>query len=340
MVRKTLALLAVPAVVLAIAVSGVAFVPGILNAMGPGPAATSIGAPAWKVGDSWTYNVSVTPRLGSEILPQAMVLAGSTYATVPMDGTLTMTVSGSVNTDQGDAWNTTLSGSLGMNPLRPIPMTDPAVQTASRHSVSTTGFAWYRQSDLAPIYSLKTVAVSMTWNLTMGNWSMYHPMMNGTYTLTYTATTGVSYHPALTVWRFPLEENATWDVRSNATIHYASTFSILGPNLTYETNRSVSFTVPLAFSMHTGLMESVTTPAGTFDALPVWASRGPSFLQVPDPDASAMMNLTADSDFAMPHGFATAWFSAQAGNVVRVDANPPGCDGPSIRLDLVSYTYG
>lgn len=337
---KTLMLFAVPMVALAFAVSAVALAPGILHAMGPSPAATPIPAPTWKVGDSWTYNVSMALGSGEEILPQAMVQSSPMPVPFPLTGTLTMTVAGAVSTNEGEAWNTTLSGSLALAPLRPIILSVPTTQTSSLSGVTQSGFVWLRQSDLAPIYSKKTVQIVATWNMSMGNRTIFPPFMNGTYSVTYTATTEVSYHPALAIWQFPLHENATWDVRSNATIRYASTFEFQGPNVTFATNRSVAFTVPVDFSVHTGLFENVTTPAGTFEALPAWASRGPVFPAIPDPDASAMMNLTADTELAVPHGFGTSWFSAQAGNVVRVDAYPASFVGPFVRLDLVSYTYG
>jgi hypothetical protein len=84
------------------------------------------------------------------------------------------------------------------------------------------------------------------------------------------------------------------------------------------------------------LSADVTTPAGTFRALPVSLSRG---VVVPDRDASAVMNLTAGADLDLPHAFATGWFSGQVGNVVRATMASPTFDGPRIELDLVSYSY-
>ena len=331
--RKLLTLLAVPLVALAIAVSAVAIVPGMLNALSPA-AATSIAAPAWKVGDRWTYNVSLAPLGEQEILPQEMTTTAPTIPSPLVVGTLTEAVVGTVSTDSGAAWNVTLAGTL--NVREPAPMA--GMQSLFLPTVPVTGFVWLRQSDLAPVYSEKSVHLGTSWTLAFGNRTWYTPLANATYALSYNATTQVWYHPPLTMWQFPLEENSTWAVRSNATIDYASTFAFSGPNVTFETNHSATFTVPVDFSMHTGFFENVTTPAGTFRALPVSAFRGPLFPEVPDRDASAMMNLTGATDLAMPRGLGTAWFSASAGNVVKADTFSEGVEGPRIELDLVSYT--
>ncbi len=332
--RKLLTLLAVPLVALAIAVSAVAIVPGMLSALSP-TYATSIAAPAWKVGDTWTYNVSLAPLGEQEILPQEMTTTVPTLPSSLVVGTLTETVAGTVSTDAGAAWNVTVDGSLNVG--GPAPMA--GVQSLTLRTVPVTGFVWLRQSDLAPVYSEKSVHLATSWTLSFGNRTWYTPMANATYSLTYDATTQVWYHPPLTIWQFPLEENSTWAVRSNATIEYASTFAFSGPNVTFETNHSANFTVPVDFSMHTGFFENVTTPAGTFRALPVSAFRGPLFPAVPDRDVSAMMNLTGETDLAMPRGLGTAWFSASAGNVVKANTFSEGFEGPRIELDLASYTF-
>lgn len=326
-------------VALAIAVSAVAIVPGMLSALSPAPAVTSIAAPAWKVGDRWTYNVSLAPAGEDEILPQEMMPSSPMTVAPLVVGTLTETVAGSVSTDSGPAWNTTLSGDLNL--WTPAPMTgaQTALEPLSMRTVTVTGFVWLRQSDLAPVFSEKSVHMDATWTLSFGNDTWYGMLANATYTLTYDATTQVWYHPPLAIWQFPLEQNTSWDVRSNATIGYASTFAISGPNVTWQSNHTAAFTLPVDFSMHTGFFENVTTPAGTFRALPAWASRGPVFPEVPDRDASALMNLTEETDLAMPRGFATAWFSASAGNVVKATTFTEGFEGPRIQMDLVSYTF-
>lgn len=323
---------------LAIAVSAVAIVPGMLSALSPA-AATSIAAPAWKVGDRWTYNVSLAPWREEEILPQEMMPSNGTWSSPIVLGTLTETVAGSVSTDAGPAWNTTLSGDLNFGGPAPMSGTQAVYQPMSFRTVSVAGFVWLRQSDLAPVYSEKSVHMEASWTFSWGNTTWYGTLSNATYSLMYTATTQVWYHPPLTIWQFPLEENTSWAVRSNATIDYASTFAFSGPNMTFESNHSATFTVPVAFSMHTGFFENVTTPAGTFRALPVSAFRGETFPEVPDRDASAMMNLTGETDLAMPRGLGTSWFSGSVGNVVKANTFTSDFEGPRIQLDLVSYTF-
>lgn len=337
--RKSLILLAVPTLAVVLAVAALAVVPGAQNALSQGPSATSISAPTWKVGDRWTYNVSMASIRAEPVLPSSIMANAPVPVGSVVGGTLSEAVVGSVSTPSGSAWNETVDGSLAFGPPRPIIMTQPIVQTLSMPVVRVSGFVWLRQSDLALVYSLKSVNLSRNWTPGVVMPGSYGMLANATYTLTYDATTQIWYQPALAIWHFPLEENATWNVSSNATIRYASSFQVLGPNVTYEAHHFANFTVPVDFTMRTGRFEDVTTPAGTFHALPAWASRGTLLPGVPDRDASAVTNLTGETDLEMPHTFATAWFSAQAGNVVRADFWTGFLDGPRIEMDLVSYTF-
>ncbi len=74
-------------------------------------------------------------------------------------------------------------------------------------------------------------------------------------------------------------------------------------------------------------------------ALPAWASHGSRYAEIPDRDAGATMNLTGGTDLEAPRPFATVWFSAAAGNVVRADFGAATFDGPRLELDLASYTF-
>lgn len=337
--RKGLLVLAVPTLVLILVVATLAFVPGILRTLAQGPSATSISAPTWKVGDRWTYNVSLTSVREDEILPPAMMPAEPTSNESFLVGTLTESVVGIVSTPSGEAWNVTLDGSFGFEAPRSISMSEPTVQSLSTPGATTSGFAWLRQTDLAPIYSLKSVHLARNWTLWIGISSDYGLLANATYSLSYDASTQIWYAPALTIWSFPLEQNVSWNVSSNATVRYASSFRIAGPNVTFEADHSANFTVPVDFAMRTGLFENVSTPAGTFRALPAWASHASRYAEIPDRDASAMMNLTGGMDVETPRSFATVWFSAEAGNVVRAEFGTAILDGPRVELDLVSYTF-
>ncbi len=338
--RRLLPLLAVTAMVVAVAAAAVAFVPGMLSALSPAAdASTSIAAPTWKVGDTWTYNVSFGSVDERGMLPQEMTAPTAVPVDAFVHGTLKEAVAGTVSTDYGSAWNVTETLSLAFGEPQPLGP-QPIMQPLALAPVSVSGFAWVRQSDLALIYTMKTVGVSASWTFNesmMTSWSQ-GAVTSATYTLLYGATTQVWYHPALTVWQFPLTENATWRVAANATVRYASTFEVSGPNVTFDSSHAVNFTFPVEFTMHTGLFDNVTTPAGTFRALPVAATRGLAVPPIEDRDASATMNLTSDFDDVMVHGFASAWFSAQVGNVVKADLGMGGFIGPRIELDLVSYT--
>ena len=338
MQRKILTLIAVPLVAIALAASAVAFVPGILNAFSAGPTvATSIAAPTWKVGDTWTYNVSLASMDEQQVLPEEMLVQPSTWSGTLVVGTLTETVVGSVSTPYGAAWNTTVNATLSFGEPQPMNATQPMLEPMTLHAVRVSGFVWYRTADLAPVYALKTVDMGSTWTATAGTLTDFGMLANATYSLSYTATTQIWYHPPLAVWQFPLAENESWNVSSNATIHFASSFDFEGPNITYTSSHSANFTVPLEFAMRTGSFENVTTPAGTFRALRVSAIHR-EFPEVSDTDASAVMNLTGETDLVMPRALASAWFSGLVGNVVKADLGL-GFEGPRVELDLVSYSY-
>ena len=337
MQRKMLTLLAVPVLAIALAASAVAFVPGILNAFSAGPStATSFAAPTWKVGDTWTYNVSLG-SMDAQVMPSEMLVGTSWGNESPVLGTLTETVVGSVSTPYGQAWNTTVDATLAFGEPQPVTGMQPMMDTLSMRAVSLTGFVWYRASDLAPVYAVRTVRLDSTWTVSSGTWMDFITLANATYSLNYTATTAISFAPPLEVYAFPMPQNATWNATSNATVRYTSTFDFSGPNVTYAASHEANFTVPLHLAMRTGLFENVTTPAGTFRALPVAASRG-EFGPVADRDASAMLNLTESMDVEVPHAFATAWFSGTVGNVVKADLGFGGFESPRVELDLVSYS--
>lgn len=334
--RKMLTMLAVPLLAIALAASAVAFVPGILNAFSAAPTVTSIAAPAWKVGDSWTYNVSLASTSAGDVLPEEMIAQSWTTGEALVVGTVKKTVVGNVSTDYGPAWNMTVESSLRVNEPQSTNETQSMLTTYAMPAAEVTGFVWYRQSDLAPVYALKSVHLSSTWTSSWGNWSGWGMLANGTYSVTYSSTIQLWYHPPLAIWQFPLEANESWNVTSNATIRHDSSFDFEGPNFTYSSNHSATFTVPLELGIRTGTFEDVTTPAGTFRALSVSVAHREPF-EVPDRDTGAIMNLTGGSDVDTAPPFATAWFSGQVGNVVK--ASVGGAWGPRVELDLVSYTY-
>ncbi|HYM40775.1 MAG TPA: hypothetical protein VEY12_11665, partial [Thermoplasmata archaeon] len=257
-------------------------------------------------------------------------------------GTLKETVVGNVSTHDGIAWNVTETLLLLVEHRSSVLGPEPGMASQDGPSANVSGFVWYRQADLAPLYARKSVHMVRTWNVSSPeDMSTFdHMWLNGTYTLTYDAGTEVWFHPGLTVLRFPLAENVTYNVTSNATIHTWSSFKVNGPNVTWGTDHFATFTVPIGLTLRTGQFENVTTPAGTFRALPVSAYRRPFVPPTEDRDANVVTNLTLETDCETPHAFATAWFSAQAGNVVRADLGLGGFEGPRIVLTLVAYSSG
>jgi hypothetical protein len=342
--QKMLLVLVVPLLAIALAVSAVAVVPSMLTALAPGSTSSMMqtAAPSWKVGDSWTYNISFGLMGDAAVMPREMIVQAQPDGSMVL-GTLTETVVGTASTEYGPAWNVTENITLLIG--HPVPVTgpEPVMQSLCMPSVAASGFVWYRQSDLAPVYAFKSVHMGRIWNVTgpTGTSTLDHMFLNGTYSLTYDATTQVWFHPTLKVLQFPLTENTSYNVSSNETIHYWSSFRVLGPNSSYGTDHYANFTVPINFTMRTGLFENVTTPGGTFRALQVSAYRELFTAEIPDRDASAMVNLTdAPCTMMMSHAFASAWFSDQVGNVVKADVGMGGFNGPRIELTLVSYTYG
>src|SRR5207247_11372514 len=96
---RPLGLVAITVALVGIAIAAVAFGPADLAKLGSPsgpktpqtPQATSINAPTWHVGDSWTYNVNSTP-------PDVFV-ADPTWGSPSLTGTLTRTVVSADNSD-------------------------------------------------------------------------------------------------------------------------------------------------------------------------------------------------------------------------------------------------
>ena len=88
---RPLGLVAITVALVGIAIAAVAFGPADLAKLGSPsgpktpqtPQATSINAPTWHVGDSWTYNVNSTP-------PDVFV-TGPTWGSPSLTGALTRT---------------------------------------------------------------------------------------------------------------------------------------------------------------------------------------------------------------------------------------------------------
>src|SRR5207247_9154105 len=68
---------------------------------------------------------------------------------------------------------------------------------------------------------------------------------------------------------FPLGEKETWNVSSNATIRAMIQWHFEGPSASFGFWHTFNATVPIRMRLHSGMLEDVTTPAGTFSSIPV-----------------------------------------------------------------------
>src|SRR5947199_8586463 len=68
---------------------------------------------------------------------------------------------------------------------------------------------------------------------------------------------------------FPLGENESWNASSKATIRAMIQWHFEGPSASFGFSHTFNATVPIRMRLHSGMLEDVTTPAGTFSSIPV-----------------------------------------------------------------------
>ena len=322
MQTRSLGLVVVAVVVAIVAVGALAFGPmnltGLTNrtptTAGPGPGTQTEGpipTPTWHVGDTWTYNTSrpdpvVTPQWG-----EPASVAGSITRTVmsASNGVYNVSVTGSFHIP--DLINPTTD-----TPANAIILSRPT----ALENASVEGYAWYRMSDLAKLKDFRTVAVSGSL------WTEA-----GVANASFTATVETTYSPALDLWSFPLGENETWNASSIATIHASLSWHADGPNWTWNVNWNLNATVPVKLVLTSGTAENVTTPAGTFRAIPVRV-----FLAMPGPiDDHKEMAMNLGNDEAIEHRApAELWFSGTVKGVVQATMTIRG-----VRVEAVLTSY-
>ncbi len=300
------------------AIGAVALAPGNLaNLTAPGgttssPGTASIETPVWHVGDTWTYEVNASS-------PDAW--SGGPF----IAGTLTRRV---VSAD-GAMYNVSIQGTFHVGGLEQIAMdTDLAnasvllTSHVTLNDATVNGYAWYRASDLAELKDVRTVRLSGSLHTDFGD-----------VNASYTAKVETTFDPALNVWSFPLGENETWNVSSNATIHAWIKWRVDSPNAYFEAGRNFTATVPVRFLLRSGSTTDVATPAGTFSSIPVrLALPGTDLATTGDP-LGLVMGLGTDA-FMEPHVPVEASFSGTVGNVVKAVAL---VDGARIEAVLASY---
>jgi len=172
-------------------------------------------------------------------------------------------------------------------------------------NATVDGYALYRASDLAELKEVRTV------HLKSSLWTA-----RGWFNASYTATVQTTYDPALDIWAFPLGENETWNVSSNATIHAMIAWRFDGPNESFGFWHTFDVTAPIRLMLHSGEIQDVTTPAGTFSSIPVRVALPTIDRLTTDDREGPVVGLGGD-ECGRPRLAAEAWFSGDVGNVVK-----------------------
>lgn len=311
------------ALVVGAVVAGLAFAPQLLvpasptenpgTTQGPdvGAASAPIGVPTWAVGDDWSYNVTLTA-----------VADGHNVTLVK--GRVTETVVGVLpDQGQGEAYNVTVDGTFALDPsaaamaglamrhdLPPIVFTEATV----------SGYSWYRTADLAKLTDVRSLKLSGSAG------------MHASAHLTVDAQ--ATYDPPWDHWSFPMEEDEGWNVTTKATVQGQAVLRVDYPSGWVEVGHNFSFEAPLNYSVASGEFEDVETPAGVFSALPtVVEPHLPDAADAMAAEVSLALDLGMSGDHHRPR--AVAWFSADAGNVVRAIADSSG----ALQLEAVLVEF-
>jgi hypothetical protein len=276
----------------------------------PNPAAgTNASVPAWHAGDWWNYSVRLAD--GHERGPA-------------LEGWVLKSVAGTEDTSEGTAYNVTVTASYRLS----AGLSKFEDEPTAFHTAKVSGYVLYRTSDLALIQEAFAVRFEGT-----------YPCKNASVSVIHETKTWASFTPALQVWQFPLEENATWNATSNVSMGMSSSFSVTLGNETYTSNRSASATFRVALVMRSGLLGNVSVPAGNFTALPVKIAAA----KVPYPSdrlTNEVLNATQPFEKMPCHPLAALWYAPEVRNVVKADTwlGPRG--DLRLEMDLVAYGSG
>src|SRR3989454_11830799 len=130
------------------------------------------------------------------------------------------------------------------------------------------------------------------------------------------ATVQTTYDPALDIWASPRAENETGNVSSTATIHAMIGWRFDGPNESFGFWHTFNVTAPIRLMLHSGEIQEVTTPAGTFSSIPVRVALPTIDRLTTDDREGPVVGLGGD-ECGRPRLAAAAWFSGDVGNVVK-----------------------
>src|SRR3989442_4292720 len=250
---KWMGMLVATAILASLAIAAVALGPAnLLNLGSPAggntPQASSIGVPTWHVGDFWTYHLNASSAVPTW---SAFVVAGN--------------VTGMVTASDGGQYNVSVHGSFHVESLIDVARSgdfgNATIMLWSRtfmENATVDGYTLYRASDLAELRDVRTVRI------TGSIWTEV-----GTFNASYTTKVDTTYEPALDVWAFPISENETWNVSSNATIHVWTKWRLDSPNEDFEFGHNFTVTLPIRLLAHFGMAEDVTTPPETVSTIPL-----------------------------------------------------------------------
>jgi hypothetical protein len=320
---KTIGIIAGALIVAAIAMSAVALSPlGLLSRPNPDTSDGSTGGtaphplafekPAWNAGDSWTYTAAASRDGG----PGGAIATGTlTRRVESVDASVVnVSVAAAFRAHWTLAPDTTGTGGSIMIAYR-MYFTDANI----------SGYTWYRASDLATLKEVRTVHFE-------GNFETD----SGVYHAAYTATVETTYEPALDMWSFPLQANEAWNATATGTVHVTAQWAIDAPNQPWVFQKDMTITRDVHLFLVSGPSEDIVTPAGTFQAIPVWLAQPHIEIIGPSPGPRLVDGL--DEDLPMPGDHvAGAWFSGTAKNVVKVAFDTAGTH---LDLALTEYHLG
>lgn len=270
--------------------------------------------PSWAVGDSWTYNVSMSHDDVSITSDRSPEIVGNYTQTV--------------TAIEADAYNVSVTGAFrlrGYDVMQAL-ATDGArvlVDLSARaYDATLEGHSLYRTEDLAILEEVRIVNLDATIETD-----------KGTYSISYTKTIAVTYEPAFDIWDFPLDENETWHAGTNATIRVWVAWTIEGPNLDHADDHNYTVTVPVQLLLSSGKLADVVTPAGTFASIPVEPAH-PEIWATYLRERLGVLEILDVSGLSRDGISAAVWFSGDVGNIVKAEAT-----GGDRRIDIILVAF-
>jgi len=265
---------------------------------------TSADVPAWLVGDTWTLSLVVDFRNGTDWIQGG--------------GNVTLTVSERIEVDAGTAYlylyNSTTTGDLYARGR----ITDPNTGTSIPLTIGAgtlSGYLWNERGDLAIVKTNQTF---------MATGSAEIPLI-GTRPITIQGAVTAAMQPPEEDFDFPIVPGDSWRVSTTTSVlGYARITVNLPPPLgDYTIVQPLSMDTPGSMLVSATAAESITVPAGTFEAFGV---HSPSVDRWYAPNASNYVKLESHAVMS-PTQYVHLW-----GNLTGYTLTPPAID---VSLTLV-----